>query len=61
MTGSPLFFLVGGSFDTGLLDLIYQSSPIVKIVFLILMAFSVLSWAIIFRKLVLFRKVEGQS
>jgi biopolymer transport protein TolQ len=61
VTGSPPLFAVAGSFDTGLLDLIYTSSLIVQFVFLILMAFSVLSWAIIFRKLVLFRKVERQS
>ena len=61
MSLSPMLFAVGSSFDTGLLDLIYASSVIVKLVFLILLAFSILSWAIIFRKLVLFHKVEGQS
>ncbi len=50
-----IFYLLEGS---SFLDLIYNSGILAKIVLLILLIFSILSWAIIFRKIILFRKVE---
>jgi len=41
--------------------MILQAGPIVKLVLLILFLFSVISWAIIFTKLVTIRKVEKES
>jgi len=51
----------GGSFETGFVDLILNSGTIAILVYLLLLAFSILSWTIIFRKLALFKKVEKQS
>jgi biopolymer transport protein TolQ len=51
----------GGSFQSGLIDLILNSGPVAQLVYVILLVFSVLSWTIIFRKLSLFRRVEKQS
>jgi len=59
----PMFFIIlqERGFENGFIDLIYSSSPLVKIVLLILLIFSVFSWAIIFKKLSLFKKVERES
>ncbi len=45
----------------GLVDLILRSSPIAKIVLLILLVFSVVSWAIIILKAIETKKVQQQS
>lgn len=45
----------------GLLDLILRSSPIAKIVLLILFGFSIVSWAIIILKAIETKKVQQQS
>ncbi len=50
-----IFYLLEGS---SFLDLIYNSGILAKIVLLILLIFSILSWSIIFRKIFLFRRVE---
>lgn len=42
-------------------DLVIHSGPLAQAVLLLLIAFSVLSWAIIIRKVRLYRAVEGQS
>ncbi len=50
-----IFYLLEGS---SFLDLIYNSGLLAKVVLFILLIFSIASWAIIFKKLLLFRKVE---
>lgn len=59
--GSPFILLASGSFESALLDSVLRAGLISKIVFLILVGFSVLSWTIIFRKLTVFRRVERDS
>lgn len=61
MFSAAQFLAVEGGFESGITDMIYNSGPTAKGVYLILLVFSVLSWTIIFRKLVLFKKVEKQS
>jgi biopolymer transport protein TolQ len=55
----PLFAanFLGGE----IVDLLWQTGPIAKIVLVILMVFSLLSWAIIVQKLSLFRRARTQS
>ena len=50
-----------GGFGGGIVDLILYSGPVVKIVLLILLFFSILSWAIIFSKFRLIRLADGES
>ena len=51
----------GGGFGGGIVDLILYSGPVVKAVLLILLFFSILSWAIIFAKLRLIRLADSES
>ena len=51
----------GGGFRGSVVDLVLYSGPIVKIVLLILLFFSILSWAIIFSKLSLIRRADRES
>jgi biopolymer transport protein TolQ len=51
----------GGGFRGSVVDLVLYSGPIVKIVLLILLFFSILSWAIIFSKLLLIRRADRES
>jgi hypothetical protein len=51
----------GGGFRGSVLDLVLYSGPVVKIVLLILLFFSILSWAIIFSKLLLIRRADRES
>lgn len=53
--------LAGDGFESGFIDLIMQSGGLAQAIYLILLVFSISSWAIIFRKLVMFKKVEKQS
>jgi biopolymer transport protein TolQ len=57
---SPLFLLAQGT-EIDLLKLIWMSSPLAKAVLLILLLFSVYSWAIIFRKYFGLRKVRKDT
>ena len=50
-----------GGFGGGIVDLILYSGPVVKVVLLILLFFSILSWAIIFSKFRLIRLADGES
>ncbi len=50
-----------GGFGGGIVDLILYSGPVVKAVLLILLFFSVLSWAIIFSKFRLIRLADNES
>jgi biopolymer transport protein TolQ len=52
---------VGGGFRGSVVDLVLYSGPVVKIVLLILLFFSVLSWAIIFSKLRLIKRADRES
>jgi biopolymer transport protein TolQ len=51
----------GGGFRGSVVDLVLYSGPVVKIVLLILLFFSILSWAIIFSKLLLIRRADRES
>jgi biopolymer transport protein TolQ len=57
------FFPTGttGGFGGGIVDLILYSGPVVKAVLLILLFFSILSWAIIFSKFRLIRLADHES
>jgi len=55
----PVFPAAAGLFDTQVLNHVLLAGPIVKLVLLILIGFSVVSWAIIFMKIKLFRGIEG--
>ena len=50
-----------GGFSGGIVDLILYSGPVVKAVLLILLFFSILSWAIIFSKFRLIRLADNES
>ncbi len=52
---------MGGGFRGSVVDLVLYSGPVVKIVLLILLFFSVLSWAIIFSKLRLIKRADKES
>jgi len=49
------------SMQGGILQLIFQAGPVVKLVLLLLFFFSVFSWAIIFLKYRLLKKVEAEN
>jgi len=58
----PFIATAGSSgFSGGIFELIRSAGIVAQGVFLLLLVFSIFSWAIIFQKLVLFRKVERQS
>ena len=52
---------VAGNAETSVIKLVLEAGPVVKLVMLILLAFSVISWAIIFLKTVLLRKAKKES
>lgn len=52
---------MGSGFRGSVVDLVLYSGPVVKVVLLILLFFSVLSWAIIFSKLRLIRRADKES
>jgi len=54
---SVLLFFVGGE----IVDLVLQTGPVAKSVLLLLLAFSVLSWAVILSKWRLIRRAREQS
>lgn len=58
----PLPFLsTQDAFGSSIWDLIAQSGLLAQLVYVVLLAFSILSWTIIIRKLTTFRRVERQS
>jgi len=64
--GSPLFALLqqqaqGGAVPEGYVGLVARSSPVSKVVLLVLAVFSVVSWGIILYKLFVFRRAERQT
>ena len=54
----PVIPLTAGFFDTQVLKHVMLAGPIVKLVLLLLIGFSVVSWAIIFLKFRLFKGIE---
>jgi biopolymer transport protein TolQ len=50
-----------GGFRGSVVDLVLYSGPVVKVVLLILLFFSILSWAIIFSKLRLIQRADKES
>lgn len=56
-TGLPM----EGAFGTDILQMVYHAGPVVKVVLMILLMFSVLSWAIIFTKYRLLRRAMAQD
>jgi len=54
----PVIPLTAGVFDTQVLKHVMLAGPIVKLVLLLLIGFSVISWAIIFLKFRLFKGIE---
>jgi biopolymer transport protein TolQ len=54
----PVLPLTAGVFDTQVLKHVMLAGPIVKLVLVLLIGFSVVSWAIIFLKLRLFKGIE---
>jgi biopolymer transport protein TolQ len=54
----PVIPVTGGVFDTQVLKHVMLAGPVVKLVLLLLIAFSVVSWAIIFLKVRLFKGIE---
>ena len=54
----PVLPVAAGVFDTQVLKHVMMAGPIVKLVLLILIVFSVVSWAIIFLKVRLFKGIE---
>jgi biopolymer transport protein TolQ len=54
----PVIPLAAGLFDTQVLRHVMLAGPIVKLVLLILIVFSVISWAIIFLKVRLFKGID---
>ena len=66
MEMTSLFFAIisqplGRGFRGGILQLIFQAGPVVKLVLLILLFFSIFSWAIIFLKYRILKKVEAEN
>ena len=52
---------MGSGFRGSVVDLVLYSGPVVKVVLLILLFFSILSWAIIFSKWRLIRRADSES
>jgi biopolymer transport protein TolQ len=52
---------MGSGFRGSVVDVVLYSGPVVKVVLLILLFFSILSWAIIFSKLRLIRRADRES
>ncbi|HOJ51012.1 MAG TPA: protein TolQ [Syntrophales bacterium] len=52
---------MSGSFHASALSMIFDAGPVVQVVLLILLFFSVVSWAIIFMKLFSFRRVAKEN
>ena len=51
----------GDSLSGGILALVWNAGPIAKVVLLVLMAFSIVSWALIVEKAWQFRRVRRQT
>ncbi|MBI1865887.1 MAG: hypothetical protein HYR98_09215, partial [Nitrospirae bacterium] len=54
----PVILAQGPAFDTGIASLVLTAGLVVKSVLVLLLLFSVVSWAIIFYKLWVYRKAK---
>ena len=61
LTAPPVLFSLAASEATSTFRLIAHADPIVKMVILVLVMFSLLSWAIILQRFVLLRRAASQS
>lgn len=67
MVDNILFVFIGqateavAKADTSILNLVMDAGPVVKMVMLLLLVFSIISWAIIFLKSILLRKAKKES
>lgn len=52
---------MSGSFQGSAIEMVIHSGPVAKVVLLILLIFSIISWAIMFQKMLLFRKAKNES
>ena len=52
---------LGGSFHGSLFDMVVQAGPVVQLVLLLLLIFSVISWAIILMKYFSIRKIRSEN
>ena len=57
----PVYVSIGGAFGHDTVQMIIHAGPMVKFVLLILLLFSVISWAIIFVKLAILRKAKQET
>src|SRR5207244_7064693 len=56
-----LLSLLAQGFESDLLKLVFAAGPLAKAVLVVLLAFSLLTWAIIFKKYAVFRKARRDS
>jgi len=61
LTQTPVSASMGGAFSNDIVQMIIYAGPMVKLVMLILLMFSITSWAIIFMKFRLFRKAARET
>jgi len=52
---------INGSFQGSVIEMVTHSGPVAKAVLLLLFIFSIISWSIMFQKMLLFRKAKNQS
>lgn len=52
---------INGGFQGSAMEMIIHSGPVAKVVLLILLIFSIISWAIMIQKMVSFRKARNES
>src|SRR2546429_7943473 len=57
----PLYYLLALAVGGEIIDLVGETGPVAKIVLLILLIFSLISWAIILSKWSVLRRARGQS
>src|SRR2546427_2490612 len=57
----PLYYLLALAVGGEIVDLVGETGPVAKIVLLILLIFSLISWAIILSKWSVLRRARGQS
>lgn len=58
---SPIFLVAGFGSGTSVSEMVASAGPVAKAVLLVLLLFSIVSWAIITQKYLLFRKIRKQS
>lgn len=61
LNSSPIFLVAGFGSGTSVAEMVATSGPVAKAVLLLLLVFSIVSWAIIVQKYLLFRKIRRQT